>query len=120
MNKRTLVFGASIKSHRYSNIAVRKLKSLGHAVVAFGLEPGKIFGVNIDTELIPYEDIDTITMYLSPELQKEYYTYLISLQPKRVIFNPGTVNREFFSELQYNNIDFEVACTLTLLATDQY
>ena len=101
-------------------MAVRKLNALGYPVVAFGLEPGKISGIKVNTDLIPYENIDTITMYLKPAIQKEYYNYLISLKPKRVIFNPETVNREFFSELQKNNIDFEVACTLTLLATNQY
>ncbi len=120
MNKRTLVFGASKKRYRYSNIAVRKLNSLGYPVEAFGLKPGKISGININTELVPYKEIDTITIYLKPTIQKEYYNYLIALKPKRVIFNPGTVNREFFSELRKNNIDFEVACTLTLLATNQY
>jgi len=114
------VFGASKKRYRYSNIAVRKLNALGYPVEAFGLRTGKISGINIQTKLITYENIDTITLYLKPLRQREFYNYLISLKPKRVIFNPGTINREFFSELRKNNIDFEVACTLTLLATNQY
>jgi len=67
-----------------------------------------------------YEDIDTVTLYLSSKRQKEYYDYIILLHPKRIIFNPGTENPEFYQILKENNIDFEVACTLTLLATNQY
>lgn len=109
-----------MKPHRYSNMAVRRLVAYNHEVKAFGLRKGDIDGVTIDTELINYEAIDTVTLYLNPKRQIEYYNYVIGLQPKRVIFNPGTENPEFYSLLKENNIDFEVACTLVLLGTNQY
>lgn len=120
MNKKTLVFGASLKSDRYSNMAINKLISSNHEVVAFGLRKGTINGVNIDTNLMPYKDIDTVTLYLNSKRQEAYYNYIISLNPKRVIFNPGTENPEFYNILKINKIDFEVACTLVLLSTNQY
>lgn len=120
MNKATLVFGASKNPNKYSNITIRKLILYGFEVVAYGLKQGEILSLNIDTELIAYNNIDTVTIYLNPEKQKDYYNYIISLKPKRVIFNPGTENSEFYKVLQENNIYFEVACTLTLLATNQY
>ena len=118
--KKTLVIGASPNPYRYSNIAIHKLRNLNHETVAFGLKHGKVTDVEIDIELIDYKNIHTITLYVNPSLQKEYYNYIIGLKPKRVIFNPGTENPEFFTILKENNIDYEVACTLVLLSTNQY
>lgn len=117
---KTLVIGASLHKNRYSNMAVRRLKNTDETVVAFGLREGEIEGVPIDTELKLYENIDTVTLYLNPLRQKEYYNYIMALQPRRVIFNPGTENPEFYRLLQERGIDAEEACTLVLLATDQY
>ncbi|TXD48766.1 CoA-binding protein [Polaribacter sp. IC073] len=120
MKKKTLVIGASLKEERYANSAIKKLKANNIPVVAIGLKKGVVAGVVIDTEKVSYEDIDTVTLYLNPKRQEEYYNYILSLQPKRVVFNPGTENREFVKLLQENNIESEIACTLVLLATNQY
>lgn len=120
MSKKTLVLGASLKPHRYSNIAIKRLVAHHHEVVAQGLRKGEVSGVLIDTELMPYTDIDTVTLYLNPERQKGLYNYIISLRPNRVIFNPGTENREFQNILKQEHIYFEEACTLVLLSTNQY
>ncbi|MBC2846004.1 CoA-binding protein [Winogradskyella flava] len=120
MSKKTLVLGASLKAERYSNIAINRLRKYNHGVKAFGLKPGEVNDVEIDTELMPYEDIDTVTLYLNPKRQEPYYDYIIGLHPKRVIFNPGTENPEFYNLLKQHNIEFEVACTLVLLGTGQY
>ncbi|MBU2928535.1 CoA-binding protein [Winogradskyella psychrotolerans] len=120
MNKTTLVIGASLKPERYSNIAIKRLRRYNHEVKAFGLKSGEVDGVSIDTELMPYKGIDTVTLYLNPQRQKPYYDYIVGLQPKRVIFNPGTENSEFYNILEQQNIDYEVACTLVLLGTGQY
>lgn len=120
MKKKTLVLGASLKPERYSNIAINKLRNHNHEVKAFGLREGKVNDVDIDTILIQYDDIDTVTLYLNPKRQEPYYDYIIGLNPKRVIFNPGTENPEFYNLLRQNNIEFEAACTLVLLGTNQY
>ncbi|GGG53838.1 CoA-binding protein [Bizionia arctica] len=120
MSKKTLVLGASLNPSRYSNMAINRLKQSGHEVVAIGLKVGLVDGVQIDTDLMPYKNIDTVTLYLNPTNQKPYYDYIISLEPKRVIFNPGTENSEFYNILKMNKIDFEVACTLVLLSTRQF
>lgn len=120
MNKKTLVFGASLNPSRYANLAIQKLVAKGYQVEAFGLKKGTVAGVEITTELLPFENIDTITLYLNPKNQEAYYNYLVSLHPKRIIFNPGTENPEFYKILNQQQIAFEVACTLVLLSTNQY
>ena len=117
---KTLVFGASLKPSRYSNYAIKKLVANDHQVVAFGLKEGEVEGVLVDTVLMPYKDIDTVTLYLNAKRQQTYYSYIIGLNPKRVIFNPGTENPEFYKLLLDANIQYEVACTLVLLSTNQY
>lgn len=118
--KKTLVIGASLNPGRYSNIAINRLVNAGHPVVAVGLKKGEVAGVSIDTEKVNYEAVDTVTLYLNPQRQQEYYDYIISLNPKRVVFNPGTENPEFYELLHNKGIKTEVACTLVLLATQQY
>ncbi len=118
--KKTLVLGASLNPGRYSNLAINRLVNHGHSVEAVGLKKGMVAGVAISTEKDDFENIDTVTLYLNPKRQEEYYDYIISLKPKRVIFNPGTENPEFYEMLHKNNIETEVACTLVLLGTNQY
>ncbi|MEP5338526.1 MAG: CoA-binding protein [Algibacter sp.] len=120
MIKKTLVFGASLKPNRYSNYAIQRLVANNIKTVAFGLKKGEVSGVKIDDELLNYEGIHTVTLYLNPKRQEAYYNYIVGLKPERVIFNPGTENQEFYKILKQNNIPFEAACTLVLLSTNQY
>jgi len=120
MSKKTLVIGASLKTERYSNKAINSLTNKNIEVVAIGLRKGTVAGVSIDKENINYNNIHTVTLYLKPERQEEYYKYIIGLQPKRVIFNPGTENFDFIKLLKENGIESEIACTLVLLSTNQY
>ncbi|RMA58481.1 CoA-binding protein [Ulvibacter antarcticus] len=118
--KKTLVIGASLNPGRYSNLAIVNLVNNKQDVVAIGLKKGIVAGVEIETENVHFTDIDTVTLYLNPSRQQAFYDYIISLKPKRVIFNPGTENPELFTLLTKNNIAFESACTLVLLSTNQY
>ncbi|MDO5970610.1 CoA-binding protein [Flavivirga aquimarina] len=113
-------FGFADYTNRYSNYAVQRLIANKFEVVAFGLKKGNISDVQIDTELLAYHDVHTVTLYLNAKRQKDYYDYILSLKPKRVIFNPGTENPELYKLLKEHNIAFEASCTLVLLATNQY
>lgn len=119
-NKKTLILGATTKSDRYAFMAIHKLVEKGHTVLAIGQNTGEVAGVKIQTKTIPAKNIDTVTLYLNPTRQREYYNYIIEAQPKRVIFNPGTENPEFYQLLELNNIKSELACTLVLLRTNLY
>jgi len=119
-NKKTLVLGASTKPDRYAFKAITKLVDNGHSVIALGQNTGEVAGIKIYTKNIPLKNIDTVTLYLNPARQRDYYNYIVEARPKRVIFNPGTENPEFYQLLDLNNIKAEVACTLVLLATNQY
>ncbi|MFT3683128.1 MAG: CoA-binding protein [Ferruginibacter sp.] len=118
--KKTLVIGASENTSRYSNLAVQKLVAHQHPVVALGLRKGMIGSTPITTEKEDFKDIDTITLYLNPQRQQEYYDYILSLKPRRIIFNPGTENEELEELAEKNGIRTQEACTLVMLGTGQY
>jgi predicted CoA-binding protein len=118
--KKTILFGASENPTRYSYLAVQKLAARHHPVIAIGRKPGKIGDIPIITDTPVVADADTVTLYLNQQHQKEYYSYILSLHPKRIIFNPGAENRELFNLAKTNGIEPVEACTLVMLSTGQY
>jgi Predicted CoA-binding protein len=117
---KTLVIGASENPERYSNKAIRSLVNHNEEVVAIGLKEGSVAGISFDADKKVFDDIDTVTLYVGPKNQPEYYEYILSLKPRRVIFNPGTENSEFIDKLYAAGVYPEIACTLVLLSTGQY
>ena len=118
--KKTLVLGASSNPQRYSFLAINQLRKLKHPVVGIGKRVGIVGDVQIDTLQKEEEGIDTITLYLNAANQKQYYDYILSLQPKRIIFNPGAENDELYKMAIENGIKPVEACTLVMLSTGQY
>jgi predicted CoA-binding protein len=118
--KKTLVLGASSNPARYSYLAVQRLRAHSHPVVAIGRRTGHIADVDITKEHLPQIDIDTVTLYLNPGNQIEYYDYILDLHPKRIIFNPGTENDDLIQRAKENNIKPVIGCTLVMLSTGQY
>jgi uncharacterized protein len=105
---------------RYSNKAIHKLLRNNHPVYAIGQKLGMVNGVEIQTGFPYCANIDTVTLYINPQIQQQYYTYIIALQPKRILFNPGTENAELLQMAQEHGIYCQEACTLVLLASYQY
>lgn len=120
--KKTVIVGASTNLGRYAYTAASMLKDYGHPIVPIGIKKGEVFGERIlDIRQKPViEDVDTVTLYIGPQHQPEWYDYLISLNPKRIVFNPGTENPAFEKKAEEAGIKAEEACTLVLLRTNQY
>jgi predicted CoA-binding protein len=118
--KKTLVLGASTNPSRASNAAVYRLLASGHEPIPVGIREGKIAGVPILQGKPPLEDIHTITLYLNAKRQEEYYDYILSLNPIRIIFNPGTENAELARLAREQGIEVEAGCTLVMLTLNDY
>lgn len=118
--KKTLVLGASDNPSRYSYLAITKLRQYGHPVVAIGRKRTMVADVQVEKEMAPYQDIHSVTLYMNPQHQKEFYSYILSLQPQRIIFNPGTENEELIQLANEKGIETSEACTLVMLSTNQY
>ena len=119
-SKKTLVLGASDNPSRYSYLAVNRLRSHGHPVVAIGKKNAMVADVPIEKQKKDWNDVDTVTLYLNPTHQQQYYDYILSLKPKRIIFNPGAENDELADLAIKNGISPIEACTLVMLSTNQY
>ncbi|MFT4092172.1 MAG: CoA-binding protein [Niabella sp.] len=120
MNKKTLILGASENPSRYSNMALKRLRAYGHDVAAIGFRKGKVDDVEIVKEKTDIKDIDTVTLYMNEQNQKEYEDYILSLKPRRIIFNPGAENEALAQKADAAGIQPIEACTLVLLSTGQY
>jgi hypothetical protein len=119
--KYTLVIGASENPERYAYKAIKALRANNRLVRAYGLKKGKVDDVVFETEHLKMNDIDTVTLYVGPKNQPGLYKYIVNeIKPRRIIFNPGTENPELYALAKAEGIICEEACTLVLLATNQY
>lgn len=118
--KKTLVLGSSENPERYSYLATSRLRAHEHPVVGVGLKPGKIGDSLIQTEFPSEHDIDTVTLYMSAKNQEPYLNQIIDLEPKRIIFNPGTENPVLEQMAEAKGIETVHGCTLVMLSTGQY
>ena len=120
--KLTLIVGATDNPERYAYRAADLLQTKGVPFIPIGIKKGIVFGKEIvDLRQKPVlAGIHTITLYLGPTNQAEWVDYLIGLGPKRIIFNPGTENPDFFSKAKVAGIEVLEACTLVMLTTGQF
>ncbi|HWK99003.1 MAG TPA: CoA-binding protein [Parapedobacter sp.] len=118
--KKTLVLGATTNPARYAYLAAHRLVAAGHDIVNIGIKTGESAGVEIQPADVIIPDIDTVTLYIGPQRQPEYYDYILATGPKRIIFNPGTENPELETLAKQQGIETVRACTLVLLSTGQY
>jgi uncharacterized protein len=118
--KKTIVLGATPNSDRYAYQAVTLLTQKGHEAIPVGIRKGNIEGIPIQNGTPLIENVDTITLYINEKLQPNYYDYMLSLKPKRLIFNPGTENMELMQLAKANNIEIEIGCTLVMLRIGVY
>jgi len=115
-----MVLGASDNPGRYAYMAINRLRKYGHPVIAIGKKTGRVADIDITKDREQHSNVDTVTLYLNPTHQKMYYDYIVSLRPKRIIFNPGTENDELAVLAEQNGIKTMEACTLVMLGTGQY
>ncbi|MDH5471635.1 MAG: CoA-binding protein [Gammaproteobacteria bacterium] len=115
-NHTTVVLGASNKSHRYANKAIRMLLEYGHHVIPVHPRLENIEGLVVKHKLENItEQVDTLAMYIGPERSKDLIDSIIKLKPVRVILNPGTESDDLELALFHHNIPFVKDCTLLML-----
>ena len=118
----TVIVGATPNTSRYAYMAAERLTQHQHNIVPIGIKKGQVFG----KEILPIRDnpqisnVDTITMYIGPQHQAEYIDYLLSLKPRRILFNPGTENDDFMEKARTMGIEVVEGCTLVMLGAGTY
>ena len=116
-----VVIGASENEERYSNKAMKMLTEYGHNPIPVAparetILDRKVYARASDVA----EKVDTVTMYVGPARQQGLMEQIIAINPKRVIFNPGTENPAAYDQLQAAGIEVIEACTLVMLRTRQF
>ena len=119
-DKKTVVLGATTNPSRYAYLATKRLQQHGIDVVPVGIRKGEINGIPILLGQAPVKEVDTVTLYLNPSRQEAYYDYILGLNPRRIIFNPGTENAALVKLAKERGIQAEIACTLVLLSLGTY
>lgn len=122
MQENVIVLGASDNPERYSNKAIKMLSDKGHKVFPVHPKLKEINGIKVYSSLEEIKNIkiDTITLYVNPEISNSLLEAILAMKPKRVIFNPGTENYELETKLQKAGIETLEACTLVMLSTGQF
>jgi len=120
--KKTVIIGSTPNNARYAFLAAQNLKAYKHEFVPIGIKSGEVLGEPIQNiaDKPAIKDVDNITMYVGAPRQEGWYDYLLSLKPKRIIFNPGAENPEFEKLAESKGIEVVEACTLVMLRTNQY
>jgi uncharacterized protein len=122
MSKKTVIIGATPDPSRYAFIAASMLREYNHEIVPVSIKKGSVLGKEIlDLRTKPeIPDVDTVTMYIGPQNQPEWYDYILGLKPRRIIFNPGTENDEFEKMAEDKGIETVEGCTLVMLRSYQF
>lgn len=119
--ERVVVLGASPKRERYSNQAVRLLVEYGHTVIPVNPAQSVIEDIPVVLSLDQVEGrIDTVTVYLAPRHSATLAAALLQLNPRRVIFNPGTESPELQKLMEEGGIEVVEGCTLVMLKTGKF
>ena len=120
--KKTVIIGATTDESRYAYLAAKMLTEYGHEIIPVGIKKGEVFGKPIqDIRTLPkIEGVDTVTLYIGPARQPEWYDYILSLKPKRILFNPGAENPEFEEKAEAAGVEVVEGCTLVMLRSRQF
>lgn len=122
MPKKTVIIGATPNPSRYAYTAARMLTEYQHPIVPVGIKQGAVSEQEILNlrEKPSVDEVDTVTLYIGPRHQSEWYEYILGLKPQRIIFNPGTENRELYQRATEQGIEAVEACTLVMLRAGTY
>ena len=122
MSKKTVIIGATPNPSRYAYTAAGMLTEYQHPIVPVGIKKGTVNEQEIlDLREKPaIDEVDTVTLYIGPRHQPEWYDYILGLNPRRLIFNPGTENRELYQQATQQGIEAVEACTLVMLRAGTY
>ena len=122
MDKKTVIVGSTPRPYRYAHQAAVMFDEREIPFVPLGIQEGEVLGRKIENikDKPQIEEVDTLTMYIGAARQKEWYDYLLSLEPRRIIFNPGSENFEFKQKAEKQGVECLEACTLVMLSIGNF
>lgn len=119
--RRVVVLGASPKTYRYSNLALRSLKEHGHEPVPVNPAHREILGIPVAASLAEVSHpVDTVTLYVSPDRLHDMVGDVLALKPRRIIANPGAECDAMRGAAEAAGVEYLEACTLVLLSIGKF
>jgi predicted CoA-binding protein len=121
MDETVAIIGATEDHTKYAYKALKILQAHGHRPIPVNPNLDVVVGLKAYPSLrdIP-EQVDTVTLYVRPEVSSKLIDDILAVNPRRVIMNPGTENEELASAAAKAGIQVLRACTLVLLSTGQF
>jgi uncharacterized protein len=115
------ILGASRLPDRFAYKAFKMLQEYGHTPIPVTPKFDEIEGVKAYASLNDVkEPVDTLTMYVGPDLSTKLSPDIMMLKPRRVIFNPGSENPELAAKLEAAGVKVVEQCTLVLLRAGKF
>ncbi len=117
-----VILGFSDNPERYSYKAGQRLIAAGYSKV-FGVNPTKprVHGIKSVANIAEVTGpIDTVTVYVGPKIMETMVDQVIAAKPRRIILNPGAENPQLSAKARSVGIEVAEACTLVLLASEQF
>jgi predicted CoA-binding protein len=97
-------------------MAFNFLKGKGRKIFPVNQGLKKIDGHPIYPSLVDLPDkVDTLTLYLSPEISAPLANQIITAKPRQVIFNPGTESMITMDLLRKQGLAVVPGCALVIL-----
>lgn len=120
--KLTVVLGATTNPSRYAYLAAERLKNHEEPFKLVSIKKGELFGKPfLDLKSKPeIAEVHTVTLYIGATHLTEWQDYILSLNPERIIFNPGTENMSLADAAKNQGVETVFGCTLVMLGTGQY
>ena len=116
-----VVLGASDKEDKFSNKALKLLKSRNYRIIPVNPQLDFIEGIPVVKKLSDIkEDVHTLTVYVGPGRSEAMIDDIIRLKPERVILNPGTESEKLKNALDNASVRYLEACTIILTNTGQF
>jgi predicted CoA-binding protein len=112
-----VILGASDKPDRASNMLLKRLQVRGVEAVPVHPALEMIDGIPVRknlSEVAPAPDV--LSVYLAAARSSDLEADILTLAPRRVIFNPGAENPALEAKLNAAGIETENACSLVLLS----
>lgn len=118
--KKTIVLGVSPNKSRRAHMVCEKLMDKGHPIIPLGIKRGFVQDTPIITSQPTPEPVHTAVIYLRPERQATWISYILACKPHRIIFNPGTENEAFISKAKDSGIETLIECTYLMLSSNRF
>ncbi len=116
-SKRTIaIIGASPNKERMSNKAVRAYLKKGYKVYPINPNYSYVEGIKTHASITQLNiKPEIVSVYTNPELTRSLLSEIVKASPRKVYFNPGSIDKALIAEIEKTKLKYERACSIMAL-----